>query len=365
MDAQQTSSIPEAQKEGVVSTFLTAGPVTGAALGTRVDDSTNLRKRDEVIASIRRNRLVIVAGAGVSIQSAGYPRPSPDVAGWPGLLKHGVDHCVKYQLLELEEADLVRQQIKIGNNAGKTDYLIEAAQRIHDSLDKRANGRYWWLHDSIGQLKANDTRLIRAIQGMGGLIATLNYDSLVEQVTGWRSIEWHQRVEVTRCMHDRERDVVLHLHGFWKNPERIILDRLSYEEIKRHPDTRDLLRDFARNHTILFVGCGETFFDPNFQTLLCWAREALLGVQHRHYVLCRQSDEPKLFSSLQQHGYLDSLVYGDSYGELSPYLEAIGNESGASSKATNPPIFSMASMAPHTSSKPLKPADIWKLQTQR
>ena len=365
MDAQPQSSKPEAQKAGVVADSAKAGQFSYAALGTLVDDPSNLRKRDEVLASIGRNGLVVVAGAGVSIQSAGLPRPSPDVAGWPGLLKHGVDHCVKHQLLDSGEADLVRQQIRIGNNAGKTDYLIEAAQRIHDSLEKRANGRYWWLHDSIGQLKANDSRLIRAIQGLGGLITTLNYDDLVEQVTGLRSIEWHQRVEVTRCMHDRERDVVLHLHGFWKNPERIILDRLSYEEIKRHADTRDLLRDFARNYTILFIGCGETFFDPNFQTLLSWAKDALLGVQHRHYVLCRQSDEPKLFTSLQHHGYLDSLVYGDSYEELSPFLEGIGNESGASSQATNPPIFPTSSMAPDTSSKPRKPADIWKLQTQR
>lgn len=365
MDAQQPSSIPEAQKSGVVVKSATAGQTATATLGTPVDDPSNIRKRDEVLASIGRNGLVVVAGAGVSIQSAGHPRPSPDVAGWSGLLKHGVEHCLKHQLLESDEADLVRQQITIGDNPGKTDYLIEAAQRIHDSLEKRTNGRYWWLHDSIGQLKANDTRLIRAIQGMGGLIATLNYDNLVEQVTGWRTIEWHQRVDVTRCMHDRERDVVLHLHGFWKNSERIILDRLSYEEIKRHGDTRDLLRDFARNYTLLFIGCGETFFDPNFQTFLSWAREALLGVQHRHYILCRQSDEPKLFTSLLQHGYLDSLVYGDNYGELSPFLEAIGNESGASSKATNPPIFPTASTAPDTSSKPRKPADIWKLQTQR
>jgi len=335
------------------------------AAGTAVNDPSNLRKRTEVLDSIGRNGLVIVAGAGVSLHSVCHPGQFTDVAGWPGLLNHGVEHCSKHGLLDSEEADLVRKQIKMGNKAGKTDYLIEAAQRIHDCLEKRTNGRYWWLHDSIGQLKVQEPRLIRAIQGMGGLITTLNYDDLVEQVTGWRSIEWHQRVEVTRCMHDRERDVVIHLHGFWKNPESIILDRLSYERIKSHADTRDLLRDFARNYTLLFIGCGDTFFDPNFQTLLLWAREALHGVQHRHYVLCRQSDEPKLFTSLQHHGYLDSLVYGDSYDELSPFLEEIGDESGASSRATNPLVAPKNSINAEVIAKPLKPADIWKLQSQR
>ncbi|MGJ8673316.1 SIR2 family NAD-dependent protein deacylase [Rubritalea sp.] len=365
MDAQLTTSNPEAQKAGDVSKSETTGISADAAIGTPVDDPSNMQKRDEVLDSIGRNGLVVVIGAGVSLQSVGHPGQSTDVAGWPGLLTHGVEHCLKHQLLVADEANLVREQIRIGTNNGKTDYLIEAAQRIHDSLDKRTNGRYWWLHDSIGQLTVKEPRLIRAIQGMGGLVTTLNYDSLVEDVTEWRPIEWHQRTEVTRCMHDRERDVVLHLHGFWKNPDSIILDRLSYEKISVHEDTRDLLRDFSRNYTLLFVGCGDTFFDPNFQTLLRWARDALQGVQHRHYILCRQSDEPGLFNSLQEHGYLDTLVYGDSYDSLSPFLEEIGKESGTSSEATNPPLVPVTGLKADSISKPLKPFDIWKLQTQR
>ena len=281
MDAQQPSSIPEAQTAGVVVKSATVDQTAAPALGTPADDPSNLRKRDEVIASIRRNGLVVVAGAGVSLQSVGHPGTNTDVAGWPGLLKHGLNHCLKHQLLDSDEAQLLRQQIDLGNKPGKTGYLIEAAQRIHDSLAKQSAGRYWWLHESIGQLLVKDDRLIRAIQGLGGLVTTLNYDNLIEQVTIWRTIDWHQHAEVTRCVHERTKDVVIHLHGFWKNPDDIILDRLSYEKVKHDREACERLRTFARDFTMLFVGCGNTFFDPNFETLLSWAKEALRDVQHR------------------------------------------------------------------------------------
>jgi hypothetical protein len=200
MDAQQPSSTLEAQETGVVSTSATAGLAEGAALGTPVDDPSNSRKRDEVLASIGRNGLVVVTGAGVSLQSVGHPAPLSDVAGWPGLLKHGVDHCLKRQLLASDEAELVSLQINIGQKPGKADYLIAAAQRIHDCLGDSLRSRFLWLEDSIGQLKVKDPRLIRAIQGLGGLITTLNYDDLVEQVTQWTSIELHRHAEVTQCI---------------------------------------------------------------------------------------------------------------------------------------------------------------------
>jgi hypothetical protein len=360
MDAQQPSSIPEAQKTGVVSTPVTVDQVASATIGMPVADPSNWRKRSEVIKSIRNDGLVVVTGAGVSIQSIGNFTPSSEVAGWPGLLQHGVEHCLKRQLITSDEADIVKLQIKNGQKPGKADYLIEAAQRIHDCLGDTARSRYLWLEDSIGQLKVTDTRLIRAIQGLGSLITTLNYDDLVEQVTEWTTIELHRHTEVTRCIRERRKEVVIHLHGFWKNPESIVLDRISYEKIKSDCEARDRIRTFARDYTMLFIGCGNTFSDPNFQTLLSWAKDVLSEAKFQHYILCRQEDEPELLSTLPTDGFLTSLVYGNGYEELSPFLEALGDECGTSSNAINPPV------APtDTSVKPNRPADRWKLQSQR
>lgn len=360
MDHPQPANIQKHSKSDDALVSPTTDTTVHETSGTPRDDPSNQKKRGEVLASIGRNGLVIVAGAGVSIQSVDHQAPISDVARWPGLLNHGVNYCLKHQLIDPEEESIVREQIKLGNKPGKTDYLIEAAQRIHDSLGETERSRYLWFEDSIGQLKVNDPRLIRAIQGLGGLITTLNYDDLVEQVTHWTSLALHQHAEVTKCIRERKKEVVIHLHGLWKIPDSIVLDRLSYERIKSDGEARDRIRTFARDYTMVFVGCGNTFSDPNFETLLSWAKDVLNEARFQHYILCRQSDEPKLLSTLPSDGFFTSLVYGEGYQDLSPFLEALGDESGTSSNATNPPVAPI-----EMGSKTIRPSDIWKLQAQR
>lgn len=333
-----------------------------AAQGCAVDDPGNLRKRAAVIKSIKNRGLVIVAGAGVSIHSVGNSEEQKAVAGWVGLLKHGVEYCIKNQRLSQAEADIAYAQIEIGAH-GKVDYLIEVAQRIHDSLEA-PRGRYMWLEDSIGQLVAAEPRLIRAIQGLGSLVTTLNYDTLIEQVTEWTSIDLSNHEDVTRCIRERNRDVVIHLHGSWKNPESIVLDRLSYEKIKADGEARDRIRTFARDYTMLFIGCGDTVSDPNFKTLLSWAKEELKEAKFRHYYMCRQADEPDLLTKFGSDAFLTSLVYGTNFEDLSPYLESIGDESGTSSSATNPPIVTPSSDNDGATSKAIKPFQIWRFPFQ-
>ena len=160
------------------------------------------------------------------------------------------------------------------------------------------------MKESIGQLKVRNPALLRAIRGLGGLISTLNYDSLPEQVTGRPPVHWRQQTEITRYIRDHSKEFILHLHGHWEKPNSIVLDRRSYEEIASDLNMQDLLRRFARFETLLFVGCEKTFGDPNFKTLLKWAHKALEGVDHRHFILCRDSDEQSVLVSLQPHGYL-------------------------------------------------------------
>lgn len=346
---------------GGVSVPVKTGGGVGGTAGSAVDCPSNLVKRGELLDSIRNDQLVVVTGTGVSLHSVGFPAPGTAIAGWPGLLQHGLDHCLGLQLLNADEAAIVGLQIKNGT----TDYLIEAAQKIHDCLDKRDNARYWWMKESVGQLKLTEPGLIRAIQSLGGLLATLNYDSLMQEVTGRPPVHWRQQSEITRYLRNHSKDFILHLHGQWDVPNSIVLDRRSYEAIAGDVKMQDLLRRFARFETIVFVGCGQTFFDPNFKTLLKWARQALQGAEHRHFILCRQSEEPGILTALQPHGYLAPLVYGEKYSDLTPFLEALGDESGASAAAANPPVATKPVAGVGSVPKLLKPVDVWKLQSHR
>jgi hypothetical protein len=329
--------------------------------GTAADSPSNLVKRGEVLDSIRDDRLVIVTGTGVSMHSLGHPSLETETAGWPGLLRHGLNHCLNLQLITKDEAKIAELQI----NNGTTDYLIDAAQTIHDCLDKRENERYWWMKESVGQFKVKEPGLIRAIHRLNGLITTLNYDSLLEEVTERPSIHWRQQTEITSYLRSHSKEFVLHLHGKWEVPGSIVLDRNSYAEIAEDVKMQDLLRRFARFETILFIGCGQTFFDPNFQTLLNWAHKALAGAEHRHFIFCRQGEESQILAAVQPHGYLAPLVYGQNYSDLTPFIEALGEEGGTSAAAANPPLTVSALTGATKAAKPLTPAELWKLQSQR
>jgi SIR2-like domain len=330
--------------------------------GSAVDCPSNLGKRGELLDSIRDDRLVVVTGTGVSLHAVGHPAPGTEVAGWPGLLHHGLKHCVSLQLLDADEATIVDLQIRKDD----PEHLIAAAQKIHSCIDRQAgNGRYWWLKESIGQLKLVEPRLIRAIQDLGGLVATLNYDNLLEEVTGRPPIHWRQQAEITGYIRRRSKEFILHMHGWWEVPESIILDQKSYQEIAADSDMQELLRNFARFETMLFVGCGNTFFDPNFQKLLEWASRALESAKHRHFILCRQCEEPHILAALQSRAYLTPIVYGKEYEDLTAYLETLGGESGSAAAAVNPPVVSKVGLGSGAPARLIKPADVWNLQSRR
>jgi hypothetical protein len=321
----------------------------------------NRRKREELLDSMRSqpSRLVVVTGTGVTLQSVGYPAPGTEVASWPGLLANGLGRCCHLKLIDDADAEVVALQIK----QKKSEHFIQAAQKIHECLAPRVNERLLWMKDTIGALTVTDPRLIRAILSLNGLVTTLNYDSTIHQVSGRPALHWRQQNEITKRVSRHAIDYTLHLHGLGDDLDSIVLDRTSYDAIRKDVKTQDLLRRFARFETMLFIGCRQTFLDPNFQTLLEWAQLGLASLESRHFILCRASEESEIVVELQPHGYLTPLVYGEQHSDLAPFLEALALEAQGVA-ATNPVTLPKAlSAAP--SFNVLKPADIWKRQTLR
>ena len=67
---------------------------------------------------------------------------------------------------------------------------------------------------------------------------------------------------------------------------------------------------------------------------------------------------------LQLHGYLVPLVYGDKYDDLVPFLDALASES-AGAVSSNPPAVAAPPTVIGTTGHVRKPAEVWKLQSQR
>ena len=125
---------------------------------------------------------------------------------------------------------------------------------------------------------------------MPGVLATLNYDNLIEDATGRRAVTWLKADDVQDVLTRNRTDAVLHLHGWFKEPESVVLGLSSYLAVKDHPHAKAVLNLFTIDRTLLFVGCGDTVLDPNFTRLIEWGKEALKDVTPRHYLLCRTSE---------------------------------------------------------------------------
>jgi hypothetical protein len=283
-----------------------------------MDRDTHLQRLGHAVAS---GRLVTVVGSGVSIAaSRNLLVEGCAVAGWQGLLQHGVKHCLQAGLVDEEDVELLNLQTK----SKKTEFLIAAAEDISRRLRGAAPGVFrGWLKDTIGKLAVRDASLLEALVQLPGLLATLNYDTLLEQQSGRRPISWQQTDRVQDALREGASDVVLHLHGWFEEPDSVVFGSSSYRIVKDHAHAKAVLQLFTLDRTLLFVGCGDTVVDPNFSELIAWAREALSDVSPRHYLLCRAEEVTGVQKKLGNAPWIQVLDYGENFAALGPFLAAL------------------------------------------
>src|SRR5215469_6595660 len=127
-------------------------------------------------AQIQRETVIAVVGAGVSMSTVDPGQRA--LASWTGLLQNGVDRCrVIDPTITDKWLDRVRQDIESGDN----EDLLASAEKISIKLQ-----------DTVALLKARDRRIIEALAKLPVQIATTNYDSLLEEVTGRQPVTWLQ-----------------------------------------------------------------------------------------------------------------------------------------------------------------------------
>lgn len=113
---------------------------------------------------------------------------------------------------------------------------------------------------------------------------------------------------------------VLHLHGVWTNPTGCVFGIRDYHEALSD-QTRDLLQKYLSTmNRLLFVGCGDTFSDPNFTNLIDWLRENMGANMPRHYALVRESEVQAKLSDPAWRDFVEPLSYGANYDDLPGFL---------------------------------------------
>lgn len=293
-------------------------PVSGGACGSAMSEPLT----EDLKREIGAGRCIAIVGAGVSIFSTG----NAPCASWTGLLHHGVQRCSDL-IPGLSEGWAARAKADI--DSGDLDDLLSSAEKVSRKLDAPTGGEYSrWLRESVGALELCHREVLDAAKDLGVVLATTNYDNLIETVTGLPPVTWMDGSRVERVLRGDERAVV-HLHGFWERPESVILSTRSYEKVLGSEHAQAMLRAMAVMRTILFVGCGDGLKDPNFGALLDWTGTVFAGSEYRRFRLARTSEVAKLQKEHSPEQRLFVIGYGPDFSDLAPFLRTLRRSSEA------------------------------------
>jgi tetratricopeptide (TPR) repeat protein len=264
--------------------------------------------RDE----IARGQVLAIIGAGVSIGATGNAR----AASWTGLLHDGVDFCVG-QNQTTRWAERARGDIEDGD-------LLAAAEKISSVLRAPSGGPFrTWLRESVGALEAKDLSVLETLRDLKIPLATTNYDSLLEEVTGLPPVTWRDGSRIERVIRGDE-DGIFHIHGHWDDPGSVVLGIRSYEKVQQDPHTQAVLAALRTLRTLVFIGCGDGLADPNFGPFLTWTRQVFgVATEYPHYQLCRAGEEAGLRPQHPADEPIVLLAYGPDHSDLVPFLRSL------------------------------------------
>ena len=275
--------------------------------------ATGIRVSQQLIEELRQEianqRVIAIVGAGVSIGASG----GAGLASWRGLLEHGIGRC--------EAVGEPKPQADWADTMGKllasdmTD-LLTVAEQVAQRLGAPEGAEYGrWLDQTVGSLRVEEGAVLEALRGLGIPIATTNYDSLIEQVTGWDPLTWRDQARVLKVLRG-EAQGVLHLHGHYAWPDTVVLGIGSYEDVVRDAHAQAVQQAIAVFNSVLFIGFGQGLDDPNFGKLIEWINRVLGGAHHRHYRLVREDEA----EAVGRRGRVVALSYGAGHAELAPFL---------------------------------------------
>ena len=114
--------------------------------------------RDELVEHIRQNRALWMAGTGVALMASG----KAPVAGWKGLIQHGLTHAK--DINHLSDAWL-RRQLEALDDPPDAVELIQIATQVEQRL--KQGDWAGWLRQTVGSLKVNHSAVVEKLHLLG------------------------------------------------------------------------------------------------------------------------------------------------------------------------------------------------------
>lgn len=270
----------------------------------------------QLTESASRGELVAVVGTGVSVALTDNKIPE---LTWKGLVQHGFAYGVGKGKISDAQAKIWEPHL----DSTDLDDLLSAAELMGRKLEAPTGTLYArWLENAFKSVQPSNGAMKKGIEALRSAaipICTLNYDSLLERVTGLPTITISEKAKVAQWM-SRELPGILHLHGSWDTPQTCILGIRDYEATLSN-DVRDLIqRSLGAFRRLLFIGCGDTFADPNFSALVTWLRQHMGSAAPAHYALVIDREVGRRDADPSWHGFVEPIGYGKKHEDLPRFL---------------------------------------------
>ncbi|CAF3762572.1 unnamed protein product [Rotaria sordida] len=273
---------------------------------------------------IALNNVVIFIGSGVSIYTA---NDEQKVSDWKGLLKHGLQQC--YHSGWMSDEEFEDFDTKFNSSTAEVDDYLLAADQIKTYFqmenDKINNDLYkTWLRETVGNLSAKRLDLVKSIGELGCLILTTNYDSLLEDVLGKKSLRWNEYYSngIDDSL-ENLKDYILHVYGHFEDIDSIIFSSHDYYRLFENESRQSKLREIMETKTLLFIGYDVGIFDLNFYSLLKWISFVTDDKPSSMYKLVK-SNKYNMFHQISDTSFLENIKevpYGNNAEDLLEFLK--------------------------------------------
>jgi hypothetical protein len=280
---------------------------------------------DRLIFELAKRQVTVLVGTGVSVYSTGNA-PS---ASWKNLLTEGINYCKEWANPMPSDETVSQQREKLVTSG--VDDLLSVATAVEAALGGPSGGLMReFLKETVGGLKATSHEMLEGIKAFheaGAVIATTNYDGLLEDALALPAVPWTRAAEVEHVLRGRS-DGVLHLHGWWREPESVVLGIRSYDAVRGNEHAQMIQKLIALGRIIVFLGYGSGLGDPNFGALLGWMAD-LPQSGLMHFRLCRDGEEEQLRTEHAKDARVSVLPYGRQYADLGPFLKEVAGAANA------------------------------------
>ncbi len=258
-------------------------------------------------SAVEAGDIVWFFGAGISASLTGK------VYSWMQWIRDGIS-----LISDTGIASNLNKALSLDDSAGN---MVNIVGKVIDRL--KIEGSYPdWMNAAFGSSAiVNDSlaSTLKKIVIAQDVVATTNYDSLIEQATGLECYTYQDAGKVYEMLDQKRSSHVLHIHGAYNpkhNIDNIVASQEQYDNVLSDEGAQ-FVQHVLGTRTVIFVGCGQTTDDVNISRFIAFAKDKL-SMERDYFYLYKEGQK---LVELPEN--VHPVAFGDEYSDLPDFLRDI------------------------------------------